>query len=104
MKTYDVNCPLCGYLNRNQDLEKTNGRMKCQRCEYESEMTVFFDTVLPVYTGEQLTELFHVMEGKIKSDKTWARMLRENGSLDHGIPKISLADNEETGAGTHESI
>ncbi len=32
MKRYDIKCPICGTLNRNLDLEETNGWMECEKC------------------------------------------------------------------------
>ena len=32
MKRYDVECPVCGFLNRNLYLEETDGWMECVRC------------------------------------------------------------------------
>lgn len=33
MKTYDVECPICGKLNRNLYLEETDGWMECECCK-----------------------------------------------------------------------
>ncbi len=27
-----IDCPICGHLNRNLDLEDSNGLMECERC------------------------------------------------------------------------
>ena len=32
MKQYDVECPVCGFLNRNLYLEETDGWMECGHC------------------------------------------------------------------------
>ena len=32
MKTYDVNCPCCGYRNKALYLEETEGWMECEKC------------------------------------------------------------------------
>ena len=32
MKRYDIQCPICGTLNRGLDLEETDGWMECEKC------------------------------------------------------------------------
>lgn len=32
MKTYNINCPNCGKLNKNLLLEDSNGWMECEEC------------------------------------------------------------------------
>ena len=32
MKRYDIKCPICGTVNRNLDLEETDGWMECEKC------------------------------------------------------------------------
>ena len=32
MKLKVIECPICGHLNRNLDLEDSNGLMECERC------------------------------------------------------------------------
>ncbi len=32
MKRYDIKCPICGTLNRDLDLEETEGWMECEKC------------------------------------------------------------------------
>lgn len=32
MKTYDVECPVCGHLNHNLYLDETDGWMECEKC------------------------------------------------------------------------
>ena len=39
MKLYDIECPVCGTLNKNIDIEETNGWMECERC---SQVTLNF--------------------------------------------------------------
>ena len=32
MKRYDIKCPICGTVNRDLDLEETDGWMECEKC------------------------------------------------------------------------
>lgn len=32
MKTYDVECPVCGHMNHNLFLDETDGWMECEKC------------------------------------------------------------------------
>ena len=32
MVNTDINCPICGEINRNLDLEETDGWMECSQC------------------------------------------------------------------------
>ena len=34
---YDVKCPVCGTVNRNLNLEETEGRMICEHCGSETQ-------------------------------------------------------------------
>ena len=36
MKLYDICCPLCGSLNRDIDLQKTDGQIECEVCHAPS--------------------------------------------------------------------
>jgi hypothetical protein len=53
MKGYDKICPICGTLNKNLNLEETEGWMECEHCK---EKVGFIETVkVPVYTPEMLS-------------------------------------------------
>ena len=55
MKTYDVVCPICGAINRNLDLEETDGWMECEECKNTSLTRVSDNsTRIPVLTIKQL--------------------------------------------------
>ncbi len=32
MKLYDISCPKCGMINRNVDLQETDGWLECEEC------------------------------------------------------------------------
>ena len=54
MKTYDVECPVCGFLNRNLYLEETDGWMECGRCGSLSQHRKAVKMVkLPAYRKEE---------------------------------------------------
>lgn len=59
METYDVRCPICGELNYNLYLEKTDGWMECEHCHQVVQILVYAKTKpIPVYTGRALAEKF----------------------------------------------
>lgn len=63
MKLYDVECPICGVLNQNLNLEETDGWFECEKCkttvkklsgsEYKGKTKK-----IPLYTPEQLAAVF----------------------------------------------
>jgi ribosomal protein L37AE/L43A len=58
MKGYDVVCPICGTLNKNLNLEETDGWMECEKCQHTVGIPQFMHRVkVPVYTPEQLARI-----------------------------------------------
>lgn len=45
MKTYDVECPVCGHMNRNLYLEETEGWMECECCGHVTRQAIAAKTV-----------------------------------------------------------
>ena len=39
MGNTDINCPICGEINRSLDLEETDGWMECSRCRNVVQIT-----------------------------------------------------------------
>ena len=59
MKHYDVECPICGTLNYNLDLEDSQGWMECEHCKSVVKvLNTAPERKIPVYTGKQLAEHF----------------------------------------------
>ena len=64
MKTYNIRCPYCGYMNRNVYLGETNGWMECLNCGSDvlanskvyKGMDVFRQEVPKEITEEELIE------------------------------------------------
>lgn len=55
MKGYNVVCPICGTLNKNLNLEETDGWMECEKCKTAVGVPHYMHKVkVPVYTPEQL--------------------------------------------------
>ena len=48
MKRYDIKCPICGTVNRNLDLEETNGWMECEKCGRAVQVTNRFGKHLKI--------------------------------------------------------
>lgn len=63
MKAYDVKCPLCGTVNKNLYLKKSDGWMECEHCR-QVVLVLSADGVphkrVPIYTPHQLTLRFGV--------------------------------------------
>lgn len=58
MKGYDKICPICGTLNKNLNLEETEGWMECEHCKEKVGFPKFMEMVkVPVYTSEMLTRM-----------------------------------------------
>ena len=54
MRTYDVNCPVCGKLNRELYLEETKGWMECDQCQTLSRVPVHFENIrIRIPTGKK---------------------------------------------------
>ena len=62
MERYDVKCPFCETINRNLDLEDSNGWMECEHCKT---ITKTFNVLpadrivkVPIYTMKQAAKIF----------------------------------------------
>ena len=67
MKGYDKICPICGMLNKNLNLEETEGWMECEHCKEKVGFFEFIETVkVPVYTPEMLSRMakHHAFAGR----------------------------------------
>ena len=51
MKLYDMECPVCGMLNRNLYLDETEGWMECEHCGSITKSTDFPENVEEVYVS-----------------------------------------------------
>ena len=50
MKTYDIICPICGGMNRELDLEETDGFMECEACfTIQQVPRIRKNVMIPVY-------------------------------------------------------
>lgn len=61
MKNYDVPCPICGTINRQLNLEETNGWMECEKCaQVVKVLSVpgMKRTTVPLYSPQQLADRF----------------------------------------------
>lgn len=58
MRTYDIECPLCGHMNYSLYLEETNGWMECEKCGQMTKKLGILPTVkIPVYSMEGIVRL-----------------------------------------------
>ncbi len=75
MKQYDVECPLCGRMNRGLFLEETNGEMECEACgNVTINLGYLCETSrrIPVYTPEQF----------VRMSRRWNNRTTEAGGAD----------------------
>ncbi len=50
MNKVDINCPLCGALNKSLNMEETDGWMECERCGNTVQIMKYMKTRrIPVY-------------------------------------------------------
>ena len=45
MGNTDINCPICGEINRSLDLEETDGWMECEKCNAATRSLKSEDTI-----------------------------------------------------------
>ncbi len=68
MELYDVECPICGHLNRNCYLEETEGWMECESCHTVTNKTLKERETfkIPVFSMETIGRMATVM---VKSNR-----------------------------------
>ena len=50
MSAFDVECPICGQVNKSLDLEETDGWMECEECGNAVQILKYMKTRrVPVY-------------------------------------------------------
>lgn len=59
MKTHNIECPICGTVNKGLYLDETNGWFECECCGEEVKVLANITPKkrIPVYTPEQLVRI-----------------------------------------------
>ena len=58
MTAYNVECPFCGTVNHDLDLEETNGWMECEHCQQVVQVSFESSNVLPAVAFAQMPTRF----------------------------------------------
>ena len=67
MKSYDKVCPICGTLNRNLNLDETDGWMECEACGHTVGFPLHIQRIrVPVYNLTQIAERVVLHPANIK--------------------------------------
>ena len=57
MKTYDIECPICGAKNKNLYLDETNGWMECEKCHHDVQVMRYVKGIcIPDYNRKGFLE------------------------------------------------